>query len=158
MDASPHARLAELGLRLPGVSPPKGSYLPAVLRGNLVYVSGQVPMADGELIMTGRVGADVTPEQAKELCRQCGLAALAAVDDIVGLANVVSVVKVTGFVASADAFTDQPSVVNGASDLFVEVFGDAGRHARSVVGVAELPLGSPVEVEVMVEVARSDRK
>jgi len=115
-------------------------------------------MADGELIMTGRVGADVTPEQAKELCRQCGLAALAAVDDIVGLANVVSVVKVTGFVASADAFTDQPSVVNGASDLFVEVFGDAGRHARSVVGVAELPLGSPVEVEVMVEVARSDRK
>jgi enamine deaminase RidA (YjgF/YER057c/UK114 family) len=153
MKASAHARLAELGLRLPGVSPPKGSYLPAVLSGSLVYVSGQVPMTDGELITTGKVGADVTPEQAKELCRTCALAALAAIDDIVGLASVVRVIKVTGFVASAEGFTGQPYVVNGASDLFVDVLGDAGRHARSAVGVAELPLGSPVEVEVVAEVS-----
>jgi enamine deaminase RidA (YjgF/YER057c/UK114 family) len=152
MKASPHARLAELGLRLPAVSPPKGSYVPAVLSGRLVYVSGQVPMTDGELITTGKVGAEVTPEQAKELCRTCALAALAAIDAAVGLTKLVRIVKVLGFVASAEGFTDQPYVVNGASDLFVDVLGDMGRHARSAVGVAELPLGSPVEVEVIAEV------
>jgi enamine deaminase RidA (YjgF/YER057c/UK114 family) len=117
-----------------------------------VYVSGQVPMTDGELIATGKVGAEVTPEQAKELCRTCALAALAAIDAAVGLTKLVRIVKVLGFVASAEGFTDQPYVVNGASDLFVDVLGEMGRHARSAVGVAELPLGSPVEVEVIAEV------
>jgi enamine deaminase RidA (YjgF/YER057c/UK114 family) len=153
MSASPHARLAELGLQLPGVSPPGGAYLPAVRGGNLVYVSGQVPMTDGELVAPGKVGTDITPERANELSRQCALAALAAIDAVAGLDNVVRVVKVVGYVASAEGFTGQPGVVNGASDLFVAVFGDAGRHARTAVGVAELPLGSPVEVEVIVEVA-----
>jgi enamine deaminase RidA (YjgF/YER057c/UK114 family) len=110
-------------------------------------------MADGELIATGKVGADITPERANELSQRCALAALAAIDALVGLANVVRVVKVVGFVASAEGFTGQPAVVDGASDLFVAVFGDAGRHARSAIGVPELPLGSPVEVEVIVEVA-----
>lgn len=153
MIADFRARLAELGLQLPGVSPPKGAYIPAVRSGNHVYVSGQVPMVDGELIATGKVGADVTPERANELSQQCALAALAAIDAVVGLDKVVRVVKVVGFVASAEGFIGQPGVVNGASDLFLAVFDDAGRHARSAVGVAELPLGSPVEIEVIVEVA-----
>jgi enamine deaminase RidA (YjgF/YER057c/UK114 family) len=152
MIADPYARLAKLGLQLPSVSPPRGAYIPAVRSGNHVFVSGQVPMADGQLIVSGKVGADITPQRAKELCRRCALAALAAIDDIAGLDNVVRVVKVVGFVASAADFTGQPGVVDGASDLLVAVFGDAGRHVRSAVGVAELPLGSPVEVEVMVEV------
>ena len=149
----PYTRLAELGLRLPAVSPPRGAYIPAVRSGNLVYVSGQVPMTDGELTTTGRVGADITPERANELCHQCALAALAAINAVAGLDQVVRVVKVSGFVASTDDFTGQPAVINGASDLFVAIFGDAGRHARTSIGVAELPLGSPVEIEVIVEVA-----
>lgn len=153
MSGDPYARLAELGIQLPDVSPPKGAYVPAVRTGSHVYVSGQVPMVDGGLIATGKVGADVTPEQAYQLSRRCALAALAAIDAVAGLGKLVRVVKVVGFVASADGFTGQPGVVDGASDLFVEVFGDAGRHARSAVGVAELPLGAPVEVEVVVEVA-----
>jgi len=147
-----HARLAELGLALPGVSPSKGAYIPAVRTGNLVFVSGQVPMTNGELTATGKVGGNVTAQFAYELSQRCALAALAAIDASVGLANVVRVVKVTGFVASAEGFHGQPGVVDGASDLFVRVFGDNGRHARSSVGVAELPLGAPVEVEVIVEV------
>jgi enamine deaminase RidA (YjgF/YER057c/UK114 family) len=150
----PHAKLTELGLQLPGVSPPKGAYIPAVRSGNHVYVSGQVPMQDGNLVATGKVGADITPEYANELCRRCALAALAAIDDVAGLANVVRVVRVVGYIASANGFTGQPGVLNGASDLFLAVFGDAGQHARSVVGVAELPLGAPVEVEVTVEVSQ----
>jgi enamine deaminase RidA (YjgF/YER057c/UK114 family) len=153
MSAHPRARLAELGLQLPSVSPPKGGYVPAVRSGNLVYVSGQVPMVDGELIATGKVGVDMTPERANELSQRCALAALAAIDAIVGLDNVVRVVKVVGFVASAESFTGQPGVVDGASDVFVAAFGDSGRHARSAVGVPALPLGAPVEVEVIVEVA-----
>ncbi|HEY3735416.1 MAG TPA: RidA family protein [Streptosporangiaceae bacterium] len=148
-----HARLAELGIQLPAVSPPQGSYVPALRSGDYVYVSGQVPVADGKLVATGKVGAEVTPERAKELARQCAICALAAVDSAVGLASVVRVVKVVGFVASAPGFTAQPGVINGASDLFAEVFGEAGRHARSAIGVAELPLGSPVEVEMIVQVA-----
>lgn len=109
-------------------------------------------MENGELVATGKVGAGITPEYAKELSRRCALAALAAVDSVVGLDSVLRVVKVTGFVASAPGFTGQPGVVDGASDLFLAVFGDAGRHARSAVGVAELPLGSPVEIEIVVEV------
>ena len=145
-------RLAELGLTLPVVAAPAGSYLPAVRSGNLVFTSGQLPVVDGALSATGKVGADVTPEQAKELARTCALNGLAAVDALVGLDAVVRVVKVVGFVASLPAFTGQPGVVNGASELLGEVFGDAGQHARSAVGVAVLPLDAPVEVELVVEV------
>lgn len=148
-----YARLAELGLTLPQVVPPVAAYVPAVQSGNLVYVSGQVPMVDGQLPATGAVGDAVSPEQAADLARQCALNALAAIESLVGLARVVQVVKVTGFVASAAGFTGQPLVVNGASELFGAVFGEAGRHARSAVGVAALPLGAPVEVEVIVEVS-----
>ncbi|WP_443083888.1 RidA family protein [Verrucosispora sp. WMMA2121] len=149
----PHARLAELGLELPEVVPPVASYLPAVQSGQHVYVSGQLPMVEGKLLATGKVGAGVSAEQAKQLAQRCALNALAAIDSLVGLENVVKVVKLTGFVASASGFTAQPGVINGASDLFGTVFGEAGRHARSAVGVAELPLDAPVEVEVIVEVS-----
>ena len=150
---SPKERLAELGLELPPVTPPVAAYLPAVQSGNHVYVSGQVPVADGKLLAAGKVGAEVTTDEAKELARRCALNALAAVDALVGLDRVTRVVKVLGFVASASGFTGQPAVVNGASELFAEVFGPAGQHARSAVGVAELPLGAPVEVEAIFEVA-----
>jgi enamine deaminase RidA (YjgF/YER057c/UK114 family) len=149
------ARLAELGLSLPPVAPPAGSYVPAVRSGSHVYTSGQLPIADGAVLATGKVGAEITPEQAKELAARCALNALAAIDSVVGLDAVARVVKVVGFVASAPGFTGQPGVVNGASELFGAVFGDAGVHARSAVGVAELPLNSPVEVEVIVELAAS---
>jgi enamine deaminase RidA (YjgF/YER057c/UK114 family) len=149
---NPHAKLAELGLSLPSVVPPVAAYVPAVQSGKHVYVSGQVPIADGQLLASGKVGDGVSPEQAKQLAQQCALNALAAIDALVGLENVVKVVKVTGFVASAQGFTGQPAVINGASEFFGAVFGEAGRHARSAVGVAELPLGAPVEVEVIVEV------
>jgi enamine deaminase RidA (YjgF/YER057c/UK114 family) len=117
-----------------------------------VYVSGQVPIADGKVLATGKVGGEITPDQAKDLAARCALNILAAVDDLVGLDHVVRVVKVVGFVASADGFTAQPAVINGASEFFVDVFGDAGRHARSAIGVFELPLGVPVEVEAIFEV------
>jgi enamine deaminase RidA (YjgF/YER057c/UK114 family) len=150
--ADPRARLAELGLELPTVTPPLAAYIPAVRSGKLVYVSGQVPMVDGELLATGKVGAEVSAEQAKELAARCALNAIAAIDSLVGLERVVKVVKVVGFVASAEGFTGQPGVINGASEFLGAVFGEAGRHARSAVGVAELPLGAPVEVEVIVEI------
>ena len=146
------ARLAELGLDLPSVVPPVAAYVPAVRTGSLVYTSGQLPMVDGAMAHTGLVGGPVTPEQAKEQARACALNALAAVHALVGLDNVTRVVKVVGFVASAPGFTGQPGVVNGASELLGEVFGDAGAHARSAVGVAALPLDAPVEVELIVEV------
>jgi enamine deaminase RidA (YjgF/YER057c/UK114 family) len=151
----PYAKLAELGLTLPEVSAPAGAYLPAVQSGKHVYVSGQIPIADGKLLATGKVGGGVSPEQAKELAARCALNALAAIDALVGLENVVKVVKVVGFVASAEGFDGQPAVVNGASELFGAVFGEAGRHARSAVGVAELPRGVPVEVECVIEVAEA---
>jgi enamine deaminase RidA (YjgF/YER057c/UK114 family) len=150
---NPRARLAELGLTLPALTPPLAAYVPAVRTGNHVYVSGQVPMQDGKLLATGKVGAEVSPEDAAQLAARCALNAIAAVDNLVGLENVVRVVKVVGFVASAQGFTGQPAVINGASHLFGEVFGEAGQHARSAVGVAELPLGAPVEVEAIFEVA-----
>jgi len=149
----PYDRLAELGLELPPVTPPVAAYVPAVQTGNHVYVSGQVPVADGKLLASGKVGAEVNSEEAKQLARRCALNALAAVDALVGLDRVVRVVKVVGFVASASGFTGQPGVINGASELFGEVFGAAGQHARSAVGVAELPLGAPVEVEAIFEVS-----
>ncbi|UMB70112.1 RidA family protein [Mycobacterium paraterrae] len=145
-------RLEELGVELPVVVQPLGSYVPAVQTGNVVYTSGQLPMQGGKLVHAGKVGIDVTPEQGKELARLCALNALAAIDSLVGIDSVVKVVKVVGFVASAAGFNGQPGVVNGASDLLAEVFGEAGVHARSAVGVAELPLDAPVEVELVVEV------
>ena len=146
------ARLAELGLELPDVVPPVAAYVPAVRTGDLVFTSGQLPMVEGSLPAVGKVGALVTPEQGKELARTCALNALAAIEALVGLDSVVRVVKVVGFVASTPDFTGQPAVVNGASELLGDVFGDAGRHARSAVGVAALPLDAPVEVELVVEV------
>jgi enamine deaminase RidA (YjgF/YER057c/UK114 family) len=150
--ASARAKLAELGLELPPATTPLAAYIPAVQSGPQVYVSGQVPMVDGKLLATGKVGAEVSPEQAKELAARCALNALGAVDALVGLERIVKVVKVVGFVASAEGFTGQPGVVNGASEFFQAVLGEAGRHARSAVGVAELPLGAPVEVECIVEI------
>jgi enamine deaminase RidA (YjgF/YER057c/UK114 family) len=146
-------RLAELGLELPKVAAAAGSYVPTMRTGSLLFTAGQLPFVDGQLPATGKVGAEVSAEDAKGYARQSALNALAAIDAAVGLDNVVRVVKLVGFVASAEGFTGQPGVINGASDLFVEVFGENGRHARSAVGVAELPLGSPVEVEAIVEVA-----
>jgi len=151
--SGPRERLAELGITLPAVTPPLAAYVPAVQTGNHVYVSGQVPRADGELLAVGKVGAEVSPESAKDLAAQCALNGLAAIDALVGLDRVVQVVKVVGFVASAEGFTGQPAVINGASELLRAVFGEAGRHARSAVGVAELPLGVPVEVEMIVEIS-----
>jgi enamine deaminase RidA (YjgF/YER057c/UK114 family) len=149
----PFGKLAELGLALPAVPAPLAAYVPAVRSGSHVYVSGQLPLADGALLATGKVGADIEPGRATELARRCALNALAAIDALVGLGRVVKVVKVVGFVASAPGFTGQPGVVNGASELLGAVFGEAGRHARSAIGVAELPLGAPVEVEVIVEIS-----
>jgi enamine deaminase RidA (YjgF/YER057c/UK114 family) len=146
------AALAELGLTLPEVVPPLASYQPAVRTGLYVYTSGQLPMVEGKLPVTGKVGAEVTPEEAKDLARICALNALAAVKSVTGdLDRIARVVKVTGFVASAADFTGQPAVVNGASELLGRVLGDKGVHARSAVGVAVLPLDAPVEVEILVE-------
>lgn len=147
-------RLAALGLTLPEVVAPLAAYVPAVRTGSYVYTSGQLPMVDGKLTVSGKVGAEVTPEEAKELARTCALNALAAVRSVAGdLDRIARVVKVVGFVASAPDFTGQPGVVNGASELLGEVLGDAGVHARSAVGVAVLPLDSPVEIEIQVEIA-----
>jgi enamine deaminase RidA (YjgF/YER057c/UK114 family) len=145
-------RLAELGIILPAVAKPLAAYVPAVRTGTLVYTSGQLPLQAGDLTHIGKVGAEVTPEQAKVAARTCALNALAAVDALVGIDAVIRIVKVVGFVASAPGFSGQPGVVNGASELFGELFGDAGAHARSAVGVSELPLDAPVEVELIVEV------
>lgn len=146
------SRLAELGIELPPVAAPVAAYVPAVRTGDHVYTSGQLPFVDGKLELTGKVGDAVTAEDAKAAARVAALNALAAIDALVGLDNVVRIVKVVGFVASAEGFTGQPGVVNGASEFLGEVFGDAGVHARSAVGVAELPLAAPVEVEVIAEV------
>ncbi len=149
---SPTARLAELGLSLPPVATPAGAYIPARRSGNLVFTAGQVPFVDGKLPKTGKIGGDVSAEDAYDLARTATLNALAAIDALVGLDAVTGVVKVVGFVASSPDFGGQPTVINGASDLLGEVFGEAGAHARSAVGVAELPLNAPVEVELIVEV------
>ncbi|HEV7422595.1 MAG TPA: RidA family protein [Mycobacterium sp.] len=146
------AKLVELGISLPDVVAPLAAYVPAVRTGNLVYTSGQVPMKSGALAAVGKVGANVSPEDGKALARVCALNALAAVHSLVGIDAVTRVVKVVGFVASAPGFSGQPGVINGASELLGEVFGDAGAHARSAVGVSELPLNAPVEVELIVEV------
>jgi enamine deaminase RidA (YjgF/YER057c/UK114 family) len=150
---SHEARLKELGIELPPVPKPAGLYSPCVRTGNQLFVSGQVPMKDGAPALTGKLGRDVTIEQAAPLARQCALQALAIVRNEVGsLDNVTRVIRVGGFVASAEGFTDHPKVVNGASQLLLDVFGEAGRHARIAVGLAELPSGVPVEIEFLFEV------
>ncbi|CAB0995058.1 RidA family protein [Corynebacterium diphtheriae] len=153
MGASISEKLAELNITLPSVAAPVAAYVPAVKAGNQVWTSGQLPFIDGQLPATGKVGATVTAEQAESYARTAALNALAAVDALVGIDNVTRVLKVTGFVASATDFGGQPAVVNGASNLIGEIFGEAGAHARSAVGVAELPLDAPVELEIIVEVA-----
>ena len=151
--STPEERLAQLGLTLPPVAAPAGSYVPALRTGTQVYTAGQLPLADGKLLAVGKVGEAVTAEEAVTLARACALNALAAAAAAAGgLSAITRIIKVTGFVASAPGFTGQPQVVNGASDLLTEVFGDAGKHARSAVGVAVLPLDAPVEVELIAEV------
>ena len=149
---NPEARLAELGLTVPDVVPPVAAYAPAVRSGSYVFTAGQLPMRDGALIATGKVGDAVTPEEATACARQCALNALAAIRSMVGDLASVRIVKVVAFVASTTDFTGQPGVANGASELFGDVFGDAGVHARSAVGVPVLPLDAPVEVEVVAEI------
>jgi len=146
-------RLAALGLTLPPVTAPAAAYVPAVRTGSYIYVSGQVPVADGKIAATGKVGAEVSTEDAAGLARICALNALAAAANVAGgLDNIGRIVKVVGFVASAPGFNGQPQVINGASELLIEVLGEDGRHARSAIGVAELPLNVPVEVELIAEV------
>lgn len=146
-------RLRELGYEIPEVAAPVAAYAPALRRGNLVYTSGQLPFVSGELPVTGKVGAEVTPEQAEDLARQCALNGLAAARGVLGsLDHITQVVKVTAFVASDPSFTGQPAVANGASLFLGRVFGDTGIHVRSAVGVSVLPLDSPVEVEFVFEV------
>jgi len=147
-------RLTELGITLPVLAKPVAAYVPAVISGNLVFTSGQLPFIDGALPETGKLGAGVDADAAKGYARQCALNALAAVESVIGsLDRVTRIVKVTGFVASDPSFTGQPGVINGASEVLGEIFGDAGVHARSAVGVPVLPLDSPVEVEIIVEFA-----
>ena len=149
---SPEARLAALGLTLPKVSPPLAAYVPAVRTGSYVYTAGQLPVVDGQLLATGKVGAQIGVAEAAALARTCALNALAAAASVAGgLSGIRRIVKVTGFVASTPDFSQQPQVVNGASELLLEVFGEAGRHARSAVGTAVLPLDAPVEVELIAE-------
>lgn len=151
---SPEDRLTALGLDVPAAPSPVAVYVPAVRTGQLIYTSGQLPLVDGNLLHPGKVGADVTLEQAQAAARQCALNALAAVRSITGdLRAIKRVVKVVGFVSSAPDFTNQPGVINGASQLLGDAFGDdIGAHARSAVGVAALPLNAPVEVEIIVEI------
>ena len=151
--SAPEERLAELGLSVPEVPTPVAVYVPAVVSGDHVFTSGQLPMKNGELMLTGKVGGEVSQDEAKACAEQCALNAIAAVKSVVGdLGNVAQVVKVVVFVASAPDFTGQPQVANGVSELLGDVFGEAGQHARSAVGVAVLPLDVPVEVEMVVEV------
>ena len=145
-------RLTELGLVLPPVPSPAGAYVPAARCGPLVFTAGQLPLVGGAVAATGKLGAEIDTGQGRELARLCVLNALAAVDSLVGLDAVVRVVKVVGFVSSASGFTGQPAVLNGASELLGEIFGEAGAHARSAVGVAELPMGAPIELELIVEI------
>lgn len=145
-------RLRELGIELPAVAAPVAAYVPALRVGDQVWTSGQLPFVDGKLPATGQVGAGVDADQAADLARTAVLNALAAVDSVVGVDHVTRVLKIVGFVSSAADFHGQPGVVNGASEVIGEIFGEAGAHARSAVGVAELPLDSPVEIELIVEV------
>ncbi|TNM36216.1 RidA family protein [Nocardioides albidus] len=149
---TPEERLAELGLTVPDVVPPVAAYVPAIRSGQHVYTAGQLPMRDGALMATGKVGDTVSEEDAYACARQCALNAIAAIRSVAGGLEGVRIVKVVAFIASTPDFTGQPGIANGASQLFADVFGDAGVHARSAVGVPVLPLDAPVEVEVIAEV------
>src|ERR671911_1075363 len=153
MATSPESRLEELGIKLPATPAPAGAYVPATRAGNLVFTAGQLPLEAGELNIRGKVGDTVGVDEAREAARLCAMNALAAASTQTGGVDGISrIVKVTGFVASAPGFNDQPHVINGASEFLGEIFGDAGLHARSAVGVAELPMDAPVEVEIVVEI------
>ena len=148
------ARLAELGITLPAVATPVAAYVPAMTSGNLLFTAGQLPFVDGALLATGKVGAEVSAAKAAELARVCALNALAAAHSVLGsLDKVTRVIKVNGFVASAPYFIGQPQVLNGASEVLAEIFGDIGQHARAAVGVAVLPLDAPVEVDLILEIS-----
>jgi len=152
MSATVSDRLTELGLKLPAIVAPVASYLPAIRSGKLIYTSGQLPIRDGKLSATGRLGENVSTEQGYELARLCALNALAAIAGIADLDAIKRIIRVVGFIASTTEFHEQPAVLNGASDLLTEVFDKDGQHARSAVGVAVLPLNAPVEVEMLVEI------
>jgi len=146
-------KLEEMGLSVPVASIPLAAYLPAVRTGNLIFTAGQLPLIDGQIVATGKVGREVTAENGKRLAEVCALNCLAAVETLVPIEKIVRVVRVVGYVNGVTGFTNQPAVINGASELFVNLWGDAGKHARSAIGVAELPLDAPVEVELTVEVS-----
>jgi enamine deaminase RidA (YjgF/YER057c/UK114 family) len=153
MSTDVRAKLAELGLTLPVAALPIAAYVPAVRTGNLVFTAGQLPLVDGAMAETGKTGGDVSVERAKELAQICALNALAAVELVADINKIVKVVRVVGYVNGIPEFVNHPAVVNGASELFVHIWGDAGKHARSAIGVAELPLNSPVEIELTVEIS-----
>jgi len=146
-------RLKELGLSVPLAAKPVAAYLPASRTGNLIFTAGQLPMRDGSLVKEGKVGHEVTVEEAKDLAQLCALNCLAAVETITPIEKITRIIRVVGYVNGVSGFTSQPAVMNGASELFVALWGEAGKHARSAVGVAELPLNSPIEVELTVEMA-----
>jgi enamine deaminase RidA (YjgF/YER057c/UK114 family) len=150
---SARQRLSELGLVIPSAAKPVAAYLPAVRTGNLIFTAGQLPLINGQIVATGKVGRDVATEDGKRLAEVCALNCLAAVETLVPIEKIVRVVRVVGYVNGITGFTNQPAVINGASELFVNLCGDFGKHARSAVGVAELPLDAPVEVELTVEVS-----
>ena len=145
------AKLAELGLSLPVAAKPIAAYVPAVRTGNLVFTAGQLPLVNGAMVMAGKVGGEITVEQAQEMAQLCALNALAAVELVANVDDIVRVVRVVGYVNGVPGFVNHPGVVNGASELFVHIWGEDGKHARSAVGIAELPLNSPVEIELTVE-------
>ena len=147
------AKLAEIGLTLPVAAKPVAAYVPAIRTGNIVFTAGQLPLVNGAMSATGKVGDKVTIEEAKKLAEVCALNALAAVETVADVNKIVKVVRVVGYVNGVPGFTSQPAVVNGASELFIQIFGEAGKHARSAVGIAELPLDAPVELELTVEIA-----
>ena len=147
------AKLAEVGLTLPVAAKPVAAYVPAIRTGNIVFTAGQLPLVNGAIPTTGKVGDKVTIEEAKKLAEVCALNALAAVETVADVNKIVKVVRVVGYVNGVAGFTSQPAVVNGASELFIHIFGEAGKHARSAVGIAELPLDAPVELELTVEIA-----
>jgi len=147
------AKLAELGLTLPVAAKPVAAYVSAIRTGNLVFTAGQLPLVNGEMAGTGKVGGEVTVEEAKKLAEICALNCLAAVETVADVNNIIKVVRVVGYVNGIAGFTTQPAVVNGASELYLHIWGEAGKHARSAVGIAELPLNAPVEIELTVEIA-----
>ncbi len=147
------AKLAELGLTLPVAAKPVAAYVPAIRTENLIFTAGQLPLVDGAIPSTGKVGAKVNVDEAKRLAQVCALNALAAVETVADVNKIVKVVRVVGYVNGEPGFISQPAVVNGASELYLHIWGEAGKHARSAIGVAELPLDAPVEVELTVEIA-----